>query len=63
MNIALHPNMSAQQIADWCAAHQCIVEISYVKRQGIILPLLYAKREPPDPWATIEDHIAGQVRS
>ncbi len=51
-DVTLHPAMSAQQIAEWCAKHKMFVTIDYViGADGFCAALISARREP-DP-----DHI------
>lgn len=52
--VILHPSMTAQQIAEWCATHKCYVEIFYLRRPGgIVECLLLPHREYFPPVATV----------
>ena len=48
--IAIHPAMTAEQIADWCARHKMIVTIEYVyDPAGKVAPMISAREDHIDP--------------
>lgn len=49
-HVQLHPKMTAEQIAAWCAHHRKIVHISWEVSRGRVLPVVIALEETPEDW-------------
>jgi hypothetical protein len=45
--VTLHPKMTAQQIAEWCAVQKMFVTVDYhTDRDGFVQAIITARREP-----------------
>ena len=46
--IQLHPSMTLEQAAAWCARHRKIIQVSHEARDHRVVPVLVAIDDTPD---------------
>ena len=60
MRIAIHPGMTAEQIARWCRTHKMVATIRWAHSDFGTVPYITAEREV-EPDASLPDYLRGHL--